>query len=110
MAKKRNKASRKHLRNAAELKMESRSKFRVFLIALCIALAILAVYAFLISNAIIQLDQVLSIVVWILFVVVAGVVGWFGTKYSRANAAYLRYKVENDVSEDDVKEFLKTQY
>jgi len=108
MARKRNKIQAKHLNTAARLRKNRNRKLAVMLVALGVALAILAVYFVLVSNALFTLTEVSSLLVWLFFAITAALVGWYGNRYSRASTDYKKYLNEYEIPDEEVKKYMQS--
>lgn len=108
MAKKRNKIQSKHLNTAIGLRKHKNKQLITALVVLGVALVVLAVYYYLVSNAILNLAGVTSLLVWLFFAIVAAIVGLYMSRFSRADTDYKRYLRENDIPEEEVKRYMQT--
>ena len=94
------------LQSAAMLRAEYRKWLAFFAIGLAICIIAIFVYMYLVTTMVLQNT---GIIPWVLAVIAAGLIGWFGNKFSKAHRAYKATLDRAGLTDYDVSEYARSK-
>lgn len=94
------------LQTAAQKRAEYQKWLYLLIAGVAVCVVVIFVYMFLVTSGTFQIEGILP---WLVALVAAGFLGWFGNKFSKLYRSYTEFLEARKITNDDVKEYLKSR-